>query len=412
MIEIKSKKDCCGCTACVAVCSHHCISMCEDEEGFLYPKVDVRACVDCGLCERVCPVLNQKTAKYPQSVYAAINPDEDIREKSSSGGIFTMLAERVLQDGGVVFGAKFNDAWNIVHDYCESVDGLADFRGSKYVQSAMGDCYAKAKSFLKQGRKVLFSGTPCQIAGLHNFLRKDYEGLLTIDVVCHGVPSPLVWRSYLEGLKKRPQGVAGKNTVLSSLKAIPVVTGISFRDKHDGWKKFGFSVRGHAASAACQNSVFPSNDQILFREFFGENLFMRGFLSDIILRPSCYACPAKKGKSDSDITLADYWGIENQHPEIDDNKGTSLVLIHTDKGQKAFEELSCKYVASSYNQALQGNSSIEQSVKEPNARRFYLRALQNTPNNPLEALSCALNKVKTKPSLWDKLSFNIRRVVK
>lgn len=412
MIQIEDKSKCCGCSACVSVCPKKCISLHEDSEGFLYPTVNEILCVDCGLCEKVCPIINQAEPKRPEAVYAAINPNEEIRLASSSGGIFSMLAERVIARKGVVFGARFDENWEVVHDCCDTIEGLTAFRGSKYVQSRIGDSYVRAKEFLKGGREVLFSGTPCQITGLHKFLRKDYVNLLTIDVVCHGVPSPSVWRAYLKEIQIRPQGVAGKNSVLSSLKTIPVVTGISFRDKHDGWKKFGFSVRGHAASAACQNSVFPSNDQVLFREFFGENLFMRGFLSDIILRPSCYACPAKNGKSDSDITLADYWGIENQHPEIDDNKGTSLVLIYTDKGQKAFEKLSCKYVASSYNQALQGNLSIEQSVKEPNARKYYLKALQDVPDNPLEALSCALNKVKTKPNLWDKLSFNIRRVIK
>lgn len=186
----------------------------EDNEGFLYPYVDVSSCVDCGLCEKVCPVINQGEAKQADKVYAAINPDDNIRLRSSSGGVFSMLAERIILENGVVFGARFDDNWEVIHDSCETIEGLAAFSGSKYVQSKIGNCFSRTEKYLKEGRKVLFSGTPCQIAGLHKFLRKDYDNLLTVDVVCHGVPSPAVWRAYLKELKTRPQGVVGKNTVL------------------------------------------------------------------------------------------------------------------------------------------------------------------------------------------------------
>lgn len=192
MIEIKDKKDCCGCSACVQKCPKQCISLKEDNEGFLYPEVDKSMCINCGLCEKVCPVLHQGESRKPLKVYAAKNQDEEIRRQSSSGGIFTLLAEKTIQDGGVVFGARFDEHWEVKHDYTETIEGLAAFRGSKYVQSRMEDNYRKAEMFLKQGRKVLFSGTPCQVAGLKRFLRKYYGNLLTIDMVCHGVPSPLV----------------------------------------------------------------------------------------------------------------------------------------------------------------------------------------------------------------------------
>ncbi len=216
MINIIDKQDCCGCWACVQVCPRQCISMHEDEEGFLYPKVDVSACMACGLCDKVCPEINQSKPKRPQNVYAAINPDNAIREQSSSGGIFTMLAERTIESGGVVFGARFDEKWDVVHDYTETVDGLAAFRGSKYVQSRIGECYRQAGQFLKAGREVMFSGTPCQIAGLKKYLQREYDNLLAVDVVCHGVPSPKVRRVYLKDIFIRPQGVAGKNTVLKS----------------------------------------------------------------------------------------------------------------------------------------------------------------------------------------------------
>ena len=198
MFQLTDKQDCCGCHACASVCARHSITMQEDNEGFLYPVVDASTCIDCGLCEKVCPVINQDEPRKPLKVYAAKNRNEEIRRQSSSGGIFTPLAESVIREGGVAFGAKFDKDWNVVHAWTDTIEGIADFRGSKYVQSIIGDTYREAREFLKQGRKVLFSGTPCQIAGLRKFLRKEYENLLTVDVVCHGVPSPLVWREYLK----------------------------------------------------------------------------------------------------------------------------------------------------------------------------------------------------------------------
>lgn len=411
MIQIKAKKDCCGCSACVSVCPKYCIAMHEDEEGFLYPTVDESVCIDCGLCEKVCPELHPLEAKRPSKVYAAINPDEVVRSQSSSGGIFTMLAEKVIADGGVVFGARFDSHWEVVHDYCDTVAGLAAFRGSKYVQSNMCDCYKQVAAFLKEGRKVLFSGTSCQVAGLHRFLRREYEQLLTVDVVCHGVPSPLVWRKYIEAVKTRPQGVAGKNTVLSSfLNAVPVITGIEFRNKLSGWKKYGFVVRGHAdGQETCKNSVLPSGseEQIIFRESFHENLFMGGFLKNIYLRPSCYACPAKSGKSGSDITLADYWGIAHHHSDMDDDKGTSLVMLHTAKGVCAFRELDCNVQETSYEQALDGNPSIERSVAQPTMRvRFY----EKFDKHGIDAIKWSLNKMR--PSLLMRVRFKIIHYLK
>ena len=323
MIEIKDKKDCCGCAACVQICPKVCIRLVEDAEGFLYPHVDRNSCIDCGLCEKVCPIINVGESREPLRCYAAKNKDERIRMESSSGGIFTLLAENIIDDGGVVFGARFDDKWEVVHDYTETKAGLAAFRGSKYVQSRIGNTFCQAESFLKEGRKVLFSGTPCQIKGLKLYLRKDYDNLLTVDFICHGVPSPGVWRQYLDETFRKPdrREGRGKNTVLSFPKAIPVITGISFRDKKLGWKKFSFVVRGKSAGQADKNSV-------LLSDMHHNNAFMKAFLSDLILRPSCYGCRAKGGRSGSDITIADFWGIQNVLPEFDDDKGVSLVLVN------------------------------------------------------------------------------------
>ena len=365
MIRITDKKDCCGCHACVSVCARHSITMQEDNEGFLYPVVDTSTCTDCGLCEKGCPVINQDEPRKPLKVYAAKNRDEDIRRHSSSGGIFTPLAEAVIRNSGVVFGAKFDKDWNVIHAWTDTIEGIADFRGSKYVQSTIGNTYREAREFLKQGRKVLFSGTPCQIAGLRKFLRKEYDNLLAVDVVCHGVPSPLVWRKYLEETRKnlRAGCDAGKNTVSSSLMDLPVITGIAFRDKTHGWKKYGFRLR-YAASEAAGNSVSASaiKDESVLHEMHRDNLFMQGFLEDLYLRPSCYACASRSGKSGSDIAIADFWGVENFYPEFDDDKGVGLILCNTDKGVSVYSTVNALNLEATYEQGVKGNYCLEHSV--------------------------------------------------
>ena len=365
MLQITDKSQCCGCHACVSVCARQCITMQEDNEGFLYPVVDASTCMDCGLCEKVCPVINQDAPRKPLKVYAAKNRNEEVRRQSSSGGIFTPLAEAVIRDGGVVFGAKFDKEWNVIHAWTDTIEGIADFRGSKYVQSTIGNTYREAREFLKQGRKVLFSGTPCQIAGLRKFLRKEYGNLLAVDVVCHGVPSPLVWRKYLEETREklRAERDAGKNTVSSTLMEMPVITGISFRDKTHGWKKSGFRLR-YAAFKAAGNSVSSSaNDsERTLLQPFPENVFMKGFLSNFYLRPSCYACTARTGKSGSDISIADFWGVQNYYPEFDDDKGIGLVLVNSEKGRKAYEQTNSDSIESTYEQGLNQNPCLEALV--------------------------------------------------
>ena len=380
MITIKDKKDCCGCHACVTVCAKHCITMQEDNEGFLYPVVDKEACTDCGLCEKVCPVIHQDAPHEPISSYIAINRNEEIRLQSSSGGIFTLLAEKVISEGGVVFGARFDAAWNVIHAWTDTIEGLAAFRGSKYVQSRIGDTYREAREFLKQGRKVLFSGTPCQIAGLNKYLRKEYDNLLTVDFICHGVPSPGVWRRYLDELREelRAERGVGKNSVPSSIDELPVITGVSFRDKTNGWKKFGFRLR-YTASEAASNTVSASaiKEEKVFLQPFEENPFMQGFLADIYLRPSCYVCPAKSGKSGSDITIADAWGMDNFAIEYDDDKGACYVLENTEKGTIYARIFSFKQHAVNINVIKQYNSAYVFSANLHVRRVKFFRLFGN-----------------------------------
>lgn len=314
MIRIDNKINCCGCTACQQACPKQCIFMEEDSEGFLYPKVDSEVCIDCGLCEKVCPVLNpfERKVAEPES-FACRSNDADLVEKSSSGGMFTMLATKIIEDGGVVFGVRFSEDWSIIHDYTETIEGLLAFRGSKYVQSRLGNIFSKVKTFLKENRKVLFVGTPCQVAGLNHFLRKKYDNLTTIDIVCHSIASPKVWKLYLKDVSK---GLT--------------ISNITFRDKSMGWRSYGLHIQGMSTDG---------EEITLDRGRQTENLFMRGFLEDLTVRPSCSHCPARNYITGSDIMLADCWRLDKYHPEWDDNKGMSQVIVLTDKGKQLLESI-------------------------------------------------------------------------
>jgi len=411
MIKIIDKKDCCGCHACASVCAKRSITMQEDNEGFLYPVVNVSTCTDCGLCEKVCPVINQDEPRRPLKVFAAKNRDEEIRRQSSSGGIFTPLAEEIIRDGGVVFGAKFDEDWNVVHAWTDTIEGIADFRGSKYVQSTIGDTYREAREFLKQGRKVLFSGTPCQIAGLRKFLRKEYDNLLTVDVVCHGVPSPLVWRKYLEETRERlrAESDAEKNTVSSSLMDLPVITGISFRDKTHGWKKFGFRLR-YAAPEMSKKSVSVSaiKEEKETLQPFKENIFMQGFLANLYLRPSCYACAVRSGKSYSDILIADFWGVQNYYPEFDDDKGVGLILVYSEKGKNIYDRVKVHNIEANYSQGVKGNMCLEQSVQKTHNREIFWNAFSRGNLN----ITNKLYKKITQPCIIKRFINKIKRMLK
>lgn len=336
---------CCGCGACVQKCPCKCISMREDADGFLRPEVNASECTGCGQCVDVCPVMNQYDPRQPLKVLAARNPDEETRLRSSSGGVFPMMAEKVIDDGGIVFGAAFDDLWNVVHKEASTKDGLAQFRGSKYVQSVIGDCYSRIKAYIDEGREVLFSGTSCQVAGLNHYLDatcgrtaeyKTKGKLLTVEIICHGVPSPAEWRRLVASL--------------------PAATSINFRDKSTGWRNFSLTVKG-------------PDDTTLLSEKCSENAYMQDFLKDRIIRSSCFDCPARGGRSGSDIAIADYWGINKIAPELDDNMGVSLVLIETKRGADFFRTIDFSAgptpVVTTYEQALARNRSLEFNPEKP-----------------------------------------------
>lgn len=347
MITIIDKKNCCGCSACASVCPRHCISMQEDREGFLYPKVNESDCIDCGLCEKVCNELHPFERREPLKVLAAINKNEEVRMKSSSGGIFHLLAEKTVSEGGVVFGARFDGDWQVVIDYAEDMEGVEAFMGSKYVQARMENAYTDAKRFLQEGRKVLFSGTPCQVAGLHKFLRRQYDNLLTVDFICHGTPSPKVWRMYLDEVCGRIQRISS----------------VEFRNKARGWKDFSFNLRYN-----------EGDNTVSMLSPYTRNHFMKAFLQDIILRPSCYDCKAKGYSSQSDITIADFWGIGKVFPDMDDDKGTGLVFINTEKGAHSLDFSKMEVRATTYECVKPLNRACYCSVAQhPKREEFFIR---------------------------------------
>lgn len=337
---------CCGCSACAQRCPKQCITMQADGEGFLYPVVNAELCIDCGLCEIVCPCLNQSKLKTPITVQSFEAKDAAVRKQSSSGGAFTLLAEHIINKGGMVFGARFDDNWNVVHDYTETVDGLKAFRGSKYVQSVISDCYQKAEVFLKAGREVMFSGTPCQIAGLKHYLRKDYANLLSVDIACHSVPSPFIWQEYLKGIKTKD------------------IADINFRDKRKGWERYGLSIANNKGSA-----FFQEHDS---------NSYMQLFLHGITVRPSCFDCPAKDGRSGADITLGDCWGILKMVPGYPNvQQGVSFVICNTEKGQAIATEANVNGHELSYQQIVASNGGLTVKAKIPKERAAFWKAFQS-----------------------------------
>lgn len=379
MIKITDKEKCCGCHNCALVCPKNCITMKEDEEGFLYPVVDEGKCVDCGICEKSCPIispLENNKALNDITSYAAYSKNNDIRLNSSSGGMFTHLARSVINAGGVVFGAAFDEKFGVHHICVDNIDNLDKLRGSKYLQSIVGNSFKEAEEYLKKGRKVYFSGTPCQISALLKYLKKDYDNLITQDFICHGVPSPKIWKYYLEYRQNKANSKVEK---------------ISFRDKNKSWKNY------------CVNMIFENDSYI---ENFSSDDYMKAFLSNYCLRPSCYNCSFKTMTRPSDITLADFWGIQNMMPEMDDDKGTSLLCINSDKGKMLFDEIKndTVYKTVALEEAVKFNPSMIQSSTLPPKRDYFM---QKISENNFDKITKKLFKV----SFYKKVKIKLKRFI-
>ncbi len=343
MIEIKDKTKCNGCFGCKQICPTNAITMVADNEGFLYPNVNTDKCINCDLCVKICPEISPAAISEDTNVYAAYRNDFDKRLQSASGGIFAVIAEEVILDGGYVFGAVFDKDFKVFHAEATTFDELKPMLGSKYVQSEIGDSFSKAKSFLDQGKKVLFSGTPCQISGLKKYLNKNYDNLITIDLVCHGVPSPLIWNSYLKEFCSDSQLV-----------------------------KFTQRSKDNGVSKSTLKFEF-SNGKII-EEGYTKNMFMRGFSQNLFLRPSCYDCSFKGIERCSDITIGDFWGLESSHPEFFNDYGVSLVMVHSKNGQDAIDKIFGKIeiITCTDKEAIAENPCIiEPVIKNENREKFF-----------------------------------------
>lgn len=336
--------------------------MIADDEGFLYPQINSALCVNCGLCARACPSLNRPEPRQPLAVYAAKANDTELRLASSSGGIFSLLARQILAKGGKVFGAAFDKRdWSVKHIGISDAEGLAELRGSKYLQSRTAGIYRDVKSTIAANIPVLFTGTPCQIAALRAYLNlqpsTSTSNLYLVDVVCHGAPSPMVWQKYLdwqcEAASAQGRGSApaeGRN-----------IRRISFRRKNCGWKRFSLSLR------------FANDKEYLCQ--FPDDPFMRAFLRELCNRPSCHDCQCRELRSGADLTIADFWGIEKILPDFDDDRGTSLVLTNTEKGatllNSAVKALEIRGV--NFDAAISVNSAL---VRSPSPHCNRLRFLK------------------------------------
>ena len=367
MITIKNEEECCGCSSCEQSCPQKCISLLDDSKGFKYPIIDKKHCINCGLCEKVCPVLNTLPKKTPLATYAAKNKNEEVRRNSSSGGLFSLFAQHIIERKGIVIGASFSNKWNVEHTCAENIEETYRFRGSKYVQSDINKSYSKAKYFLDNNRLVLFSGTPCQIQGLYNYLRKDYNNLITIDFACHGVPSPMIWRQWLDKTKK--------------IYNISDIQSISFRYKEPSAKNYSFCLKAKDKSVVIKRN---------------QNSYMTGYLNNLFIRPICFSCPFK-GKYASDITISDFWGLHLFHPEFDDKEGINAVLLNSKKGINLFDEIDCESINVEYKEVLKGNPILETSTKQNSFSKRYWRVYEK---KGIESLDIIRSNILLKKKIY------------
>lgn len=382
-VKLIDKEDCTGCHACFNACPVHAISMLPDNEGFLHPLVNDEICIDCEQCLYSCPISSKPNVFTKKEVYAAYAKDDEEHATSSSGGVFSVLARYILRNGGYVCGAAFDEAQTLKHILVNTEKELQRIKGTKYVQSEIGDCFSGIKDLLDKGVVVLFSGTPCQVGGLKSFLHKEYDNLLTVDLICHGVPSPEVFRRYLEEMSE------GRS-----------VEKISFRDKsrsiNDIYLTYQFS------------------DNTIIQEKYSDSEYIKGFIQNLTIRPSCFRCRFKGSERCSDITIGDYWGINDFHPEMINDLGTSAVLIHSERGNRYFEQVKdeLKCVLSKTDSVSFWNPCMEHSVEYNPSRELFFENFKEIPvKENVNRLYRLPEKQVNKTSLTNRVLRKIKRVM-
>lgn len=348
MITITDKSKCCGCTACMNACPQKCISMVRDENGFLYPTIDQEKCVNCNLCSKVCPITKKyNQTKFPDA-YIAYLKDENYLFKSSSGGMFFAVANYVLSLNGEVYGAGFDEDFNVRHLCATNLEELQNLMKSKYVESSLSNTFSEIKEKLESNKLILFSGTPCQVHGLKSFLNKDYKNLISIDIACQGTPSPLLWEKYKNYLQKSFKGK---------------LTYVCFRDKSISWKKPSFVAKF-------------DNGRVRKTSLYADP-YSSIALSCIANRPSCFDCHFKSYKRESDFSIADCWGVEDFDPSMFNIKGTSLLFIQSERGQKIFDNIknNLTYKSVDIKIATERNPNMISSVKKPDGYDLFFKEL-------------------------------------
>lgn len=358
---LKDSKKCSSCAACENVCPRNAISMHFDDCGFLRPVINESICIDCKLCEKACPwerIVQSPNSNFEVPItYAAFAKNKTIRRESSSGGIFSVLAESVLDQNGIVIGVSRLSSTEFGHITIHNKNELAALRGSKYVQSNPGLIYREVKKFLNENKKVLFSGTPCQVAALYSYLgERRYENLWTIDIVCHGTPSIKLFQKYIQEIESRTKGIVRES---------------KFRDKAKGWKQYSMTN----VIEYCNGTSFQESHTLQ------KDLFLRLFLSNICLNKSCYNCKYIGIPRLADISLGDFWGVQRFHPEMDDDKGTSVVLVNNQKGFDLFNTISeqIEVRKSELNKAVAYNPCIIKSYEERLSSENFFKSIANYP---------------------------------
>jgi len=351
--KTKDKSECCGCTACLHSCPVSAISFVEDKEGFMYPEINDEACINCGLCERVCPFEHPeyKNDEHP-AVFASLLKDKEERKKSSSGGLFYVLAKLIIEKGGVVYGATLDNQLNVVHVGVDCLDDLAKLRGSKYVQSDLNKVFLDIREQLKSDRWVYFVGTGCQVAGLKSYLRKDYPNLITSDLVCHGVPSQKLFSTHVKYLEEKYHG-----------------------------KVSNYQFRDNATWGGCELFQLTNpqgNIKHIRNSSYELSPYLYSFMYAFTYRHSCYNCKFAQIPRQGDITLADYWGVRSFFPQIDTSKGVSLILVNNSKGKEIWEKVKDKveFYTSTVDDGAKFNSNLVHITKKPEIRNTVYQMIE------------------------------------